>query len=61
MAREMGAPGLANMVLLGALVKATGCVTDDGLDAGLIKVIPARKADMLEVNRKALKAGMDAL
>ena len=61
MAREMGAPGLANMVLLGELVKATGCVTDDGLDAGLIKVIPARKADMLEVNRKALKAGMDAL
>ena len=61
MAREMGAPGLANMVLLGALVKATGCVTDDGLDAGLIKVIPARKADMLEINRKALKAGMDAL
>ena len=61
MAREMGAPGLANMVLLGALVKATGCVTDDGLDAGLIKVIPARKADMLDINRKALKAGMDAL
>ena len=61
MAREMGAPGLANMVLLGALVKATGCVTDEGLDAGLIKVIPARKADMLEINRKALKAGMDAL
>jgi len=61
MAREMGAPGLANMVLLGALVKATGCVTDDGLDAGLVKVIPARKADMLDINRKALKAGMDAL
>lgn len=61
MAREMGAPGLANMVLLGALVKATGCVTDEGLDAGLIKVIPARKADMLDINRKALKAGMDAL
>ena len=61
MAREMGVPGLANMVLLGALVKATGCVTDAGLDAGLIKVIPARKADMLDINRKALKAGMDAL
>ena len=61
MAREMGVPTLANMVLLGALVKATGCVTEEGLDAGLMKVIPARKADMLDVNRKMLKAGMDAL
>ena len=59
MAREMGVPTLANMVLLGALVKATGCVTNEGLDAGLVKVIPARKADMLELNRKALQAGMD--
>ena len=61
MAREMGAPNLANMVLLGALVKKTGCVTEEGLDAGLQKVIPARKADMLDVNRKMLKAGMDVL
>lgn len=61
MARDMGIPALANMVLLGAIVKATGCVTDEGLDAGLRKVIPARKADMLDLNRKALKAGMDVL
>ena len=61
MAREMGVPTLANMVLLGALVKATDCVTEEGLDAGLQKVIPARKADMLDINRKMLKAGMAAL
>jgi 2-oxoglutarate ferredoxin oxidoreductase subunit gamma len=61
MAREMGVPTLANMVLLGALVKATACVTEEGLDAGLQKVIPARKADMLDINRKMLCAGMDAL
>ncbi len=61
MAREMGAASLANMVLLGALVKATGCVTPEGLDAGLQKVIPARKADMLDINRKMLSTGMAAL
>lgn len=57
MAQELGAPTLANMVLLGALVKHTGCVTEASLDEGLQKVIPARKADMLEINRKALETG----
>ena len=59
MAKDMGAPGLANMILLGLLVRETGCVSQDGLDTGLQKVIPARKADMLDINRAALKAGWD--
>ncbi len=59
MAQELGAPTLANMVLLGALVAKTNCITEASLDAGLQKVIPARKADMLDINRKALAAGRD--
>ena len=59
MANEMGMPTLANMILLGALVEHTGCISEEGLDAGLLKVIPARKADMIDFNRKALKAGKD--
>lgn len=59
MATELGAPTLANMVILGKMIKETGVVGFDAVENGLKKVIPARKADMLEINLKALKAGYD--
>lgn len=59
MATELGAPTLANMVILGKMIKETGVVGFDAIENGLKKVIPARKADMLEINLKALKAGYD--
>lgn len=59
MAADIGAPTLANMVLLGKIIKETGAVSFDNIEAGLKKVIPARKADMIEVNLKAIKAGYD--
>lgn len=59
MAHDLGVPTLANMILLGALVRETGCIRQDTLDAALQKVIPARKADLLDWNRKALAAGRD--
>jgi len=59
MATELGAPTLANMVILGKMIKETGVVGFDAIENGLKKVIPARKADMLELNMKALKAGYD--
>ena len=61
MAVDMGAPALANMILLGALVEKTGCVSLEMLEAGLRKVVPARKADMIELNLKAMQAGRDAV
>ena len=57
MAAERNAAGLANMILLGALAEKTGCVTWEGLEAGLRKVVPARKADMIGLNLQALEAG----
>ena len=59
MATELGAPTLANMVILGKMIKETGVVGFDAIENGLKKVIPAKKADMLEINLKALKAGYD--
>ena len=59
MATDLGAPTLANMVILGKMIKETGVVGFDAIENGLKKVIPARKADMLELNLKALKAGYD--
>ncbi len=57
MAAEKKAAGLANMILLGALVEKTGCVTWEGVESGLRKVVPARKADMIGLNLEALAAG----
>ena len=59
MATDLGAPTLANMVILGKMIKETGVVGFEAIENGLKKVIPARKADMLELNLKALKAGYD--
>jgi 2-oxoglutarate ferredoxin oxidoreductase subunit gamma len=59
MAKDMDAPGLANMILLGTLVRETGCISDEMLEAGLRKVVPARKADMIDLNLKALQLGKD--
>ena len=57
MAAEIGAPTLANMVMLGKVIKETGAVSFSDIEAGLKKVIPARKADMLAINLKAVEAG----
>ena len=59
MATEIGAPTLANMAMLGKVIKETKAVNFDDIEEGLKKVIPARKADMLEINLKALKAGYE--
>lgn len=61
MATDMGMPTLANMILLGAIVKATGCITDEGMLAGLNKIIPAKKANLLDANLKCIQAGKDFL
>ena len=57
LAGEMGVPTLANMLLLGALVEKTSCVRFDSIAPALHKVIPARKADLFDVNMKAVEAG----
>ncbi len=56
-ATELGAPTLANMVMLGKVIKETGAVNFGDIEEGLKKVIPARKADMLAINLKAIEAG----
>ena len=59
MAADIGAPSLANMIILGKMIKETGAVNFDDIEVGLKKVIPARKADMIDINLKALKAGYE--
>lgn len=57
LASDIGAPTLANMILLGKMLKETNLVKFENIEAGLKKVIPPKKADMLGLNLKALQTG----
>lgn len=57
LAKDMGAPTLANMILLGAIVKETGCVAPEHLEEGLRHAVPPRHADLIDLNLQALEIG----
>lgn len=57
LASENGLTGLANMIMLGYMIKKTGVIPYDSFDRALAKVVPARKQDMLGANKKALELG----
>jgi len=57
MAIDMGISKLANMIIVGKLVKETDMFTWDELVDAITKLVPASKAAMLESNIKALEAG----
>ena len=57
MANDMGMAGLANMILLGAVLAKTGCVDDGTVDEALHHVIPARKANLFDANKACIEAG----
>ncbi|MBQ7953458.1 MAG: 2-oxoacid:acceptor oxidoreductase family protein [Clostridia bacterium] len=57
MAAEIGAPTLANMIMLGKMIKETGVIKLEDVEKGLKKVISAKRADMLELNMKAIETG----
>lgn len=58
LADEQGLRGLANIIMLGKTLKETGFASYDSVIAGLKKSIPARKADLLDANIKAIELGM---
>ena len=45
------------MILLGAIVRRTGCVKSETVTQALKEVISARKADLLGLNLKAVEIG----
>ncbi len=59
LASDNNMPTLANMIIAGKLLKATDNFTDEGVDAALKKVISAKRADMLDVNKKAMQIGAE--
>lgn len=57
MAAEAGVPTLANMIMLGKMIKESGVVSIDNAVEAMKKVVSAKRADLLEANVKALMAG----
>lgn len=57
MAADAGMPTLANMILVGKIIKETGIVSFDNMDGVLKKVVSAKKQDLLDLNKKALDLG----
>ena len=59
LAGENGMPTLANMIIVGKILKELGGYNEEGVKAALSKVISAKRADMLETNLKAMKIGSE--
>ena len=59
MANDEGFSTLANMILMGKLMKVCEDIGFDGTQAALNKVVPPKKANLIDVNLKALKTGYD--
>ena len=59
MAKDAGFSTLANMILMGKVMKESGCVDFAGNKETLETFIPAKKASLIEVNCQALQTGYD--
>ena len=57
MAADAGIPTLANMIILGKMIKETGAVSFENLIDAMKKVVSAKHAELLEINIKALESG----
>ena len=57
LANDSGFSTLANMILIGKLLKESEDMSFDHTEDALKKVIPARKMNLLDVNLKALETG----
>ena len=59
MANDAGVPTLANMVMMGHVLQHNPELSFNGTDVTVQKLVPAKKAQLVELNMKALEAGRD--
>ncbi len=59
LANENGTPTLANMILIGKVLSELDDFGAESVEAALKKVISAKRADMLDVNRRAMEIGAE--
>lgn len=59
LAKENGMPTLANMIMLGKVIKESGIVEYGNIEDALKKVVSAKRIELLDVNRRAIKLGYE--
>ena len=59
LAESLGSIKVANMIMLGALVRASGMISYDTMVENLAEILGQGRAKLLELNKKALAAGYD--
>lgn len=59
MASENALDGLANMIILGKVIKETGFLSLEQVETSLKLMIPPKKAELLGKNIQAMKIGFD--
>ena len=56
-ASDAGVPTLANMVLLGKVIKETGVISLDGMRAMFEKIVSAKRRDLIDTNLSTIDLG----
>lgn len=57
LASDNGLDGLANMIILGKVIKETKVLTLEQIENSLSQMVPAKKAELLKNNIKAIELG----
>ena len=59
MSKDEDLSGLANIIMLGKVLRETGFTSFDVLCEAMRKCVPAKKAHLVDANLRALKLGYD--
>ncbi len=57
MAADAGIPTLANMIILGKMIKETGAISFENMVDVMKKIVSAKRVELIDINIKALEAG----
>ena len=56
-ASDEGLSGLANMIMIGLMIKKTDIMPYENVERAMKKLVPAKKANLIELNIKAVELG----
>ena len=59
LAEKLGAIRVANMIMLGALVRASGMISYEAMVENLAEILGNRRGKLLDLNKRALAVGYD--
>lgn len=59
MAEEQGFTTLANMIVMGKMLKETGAFPVEAIDRTIAKVVSAKRQNLIDLNKKAISIGYE--